>query len=806
MFPLAKYDVILGKPWLTRNNPSIDFRTNKIGRESDHETSGTSDAELDPVGEPLRLPTELSEVELNFISGKQARHDLRKGEPGFVAWVTMNEANIKDKETLAEMIDPLLNVDTTQRQTLVDLLADFHDIFPKELPAKLPPKRTVEHDIDLELGATPPSRPPYRLSKPEMDELQKQISALLHRGLIEPSKSPYGAPVFFVKKADGSLRLVCDWRELNRITIKNEACLPNMDDLFDTVQGSKYFTKLDLHSGYNQVRIRGEDIPKTAVNTPLGHFQFKVMGFGLCNAPATFQTLMNEVLRPYLRKFVIVFLDDILIFSRTWDEHLEHVHAVLDAIRRHQLYCKPTKCLIGALEVLYLGHIITGTTIAPDWEKLKTVRDWPVPETVSQVRSFLGFANFFRRFVPHYAEIAAPLDEVTGKNVQFSWNDGRQNSFDKLKTALLNPPVLKLADTSRPFEVYTDASDLAIGAVLMQSDDQGNHPIAYASRKLTAAEKNYTITERETLAVVFALKSWRLYLFKHFEIFTDNQAVVYLRSKLHMSKREARWIEFLADFDFSIQHISGNKNFADPLTRQSNPWVELGSLEFSLDMHPDEARLISEGYAEDAQLSHIISRLQSTSARDSFHDKYFWDEEGERLYLVDSNPPRLCIPKGPVRLSLLRENHDCVTAGHPGRDKTFWNLSKHFYWPGMRKSVKDFVRTCDTCQRYKSTRAKSGLLQPLSTPSVPWESISMDFVMGLPSTERQNDAILTFVDRLTKYVIIIPTKSTIDAEGTARLYLDHVFALHGLSKSVVSDRDPRFTSLFLQEVFSLLDI
>ena len=640
---------------------------------------------------------------MNFLSGKQARHDLRKGEPGFVAWVTMNEANIKDKETLAEMIDPSLNVDTTQRQTLVDLLADFHNIFPKELPAKLPPRRTVEHDIDLELGATPPSRPPYRLSKPEMDELQKQISALLLRGLIEPSKSPYGAPVFFVKKADGSLRLVCDWRELNRITIKKEACLPNMDDLFDAVQGSKYFTKLDLHSGYNQVRIRGEDIPKTAVNTFLGHFQIKVMGFGLCNAPATFQTLMNEFLRPYLRKFVIVFLDDILIFSRTWDKHLEHVHAVLDAIRRHQLYCKPTKCLIGALEVLYLGQIITGTTMAPDWEKLKTVRDWPVPETVSQVRSFLGFANFFRRFVPHHAEIAAPLDEVTGKNVQCSWNDGRQNSFDKLKTALLNPPVLKPADTSRPFEVYTDASDLAIGAVLMQSDDEGNHAIADASRKLTAAEKNYTITERETLTVVFALKSWRLYLYKHFENFTDNQAVVYLRSTLHMSKREARWIEFLADFDFSIQHISGNKNFADPLTRQSNPSVELGRLEFSQDMHPDEARLISEGYAEDPHLSHIIGRLQSTSARDSFHNKYFWDEEGERIYHVDSSPPRLCIPKGPVHLSLLRENHDCVTAGHPGRDKTFWNLSKHFYWPGMRKSVTDFVRTCDTCQRYKST-------------------------------------------------------------------------------------------------------
>ena len=224
--------------------------------------------------------------------GKQARHDLRKGELGFVASVTMNEANIKDKETLAEMINPSLNVDTAQRQTLVDLLADFYDIFPKELPAKLLSRRTVEHDIDLEFWAAPPSRQPYRFSKPEMDELQKQISALLHWGLIEPSKSLYGAPAFFVKKADGSLHLVCDWRELNWITIKNEACLPNMDDLFDMVQGSKYFTKLHLHFGYNQVRIRREDIPRTAVNTPLGHFQFKVMSIGLCNAPATFQTLM----------------------------------------------------------------------------------------------------------------------------------------------------------------------------------------------------------------------------------------------------------------------------------------------------------------------------------------------------------------------------------------------------------------------------------------------------------------------------------------------------------------------------------
>ena len=326
-----------------------------------------------------------------------------------------------------------------------------------------------------------------------------------------------------MKKADGSLRLVCDWRQLNKITIDNEACLPNMDDLFDTVQGCKYFTKLDLHSGYNQVRIREDDIPKTAINTPLGHFQFKVMGFGLCNAPATFQSLMNEVLRPYLRKFVVVFLDDILIFSKTWEEHLTHVRTIFTALREQQLYCKPSKCLFGATETLYLGHVITGSTIAPDPQKLEAVKEWPVPKSVSDVRSFLGFANFFRRFVPHYADIARHLDEVTGRNAHFSWNSERQHSFELLKEALLNPPVLQLANTSQPFQVHTDASDLAIGAVLLQEDEQGQHPVAYASRKLTAAERNYTITERETLAVVYALSTWKLYLYKHLDVFTDNQ-------------------------------------------------------------------------------------------------------------------------------------------------------------------------------------------------------------------------------------------------------------------------------------------
>ena len=801
VFPLARYDVILGKPWLSTNNPTINYSTNEVQVGSSKSWSARTDSRSSSPAAALRSQPD---VQLNFISGKQARHALRKGEEGFMVWVTEEKADVCHVD-LRNDPELDLGMDGEQREEMLALLREYRDTLPNDLPMNLPPERLINHEIDLEPYATPPSKRPYRLSQPSLDELQTQLTALLDKGFIEPSNSPFGAPVFFVKKSDGTLRLVCDWRELNRITIKNEACLPNIDDLFDTVQGSLFFTKLDLHAGYNQVRIRTEDVPKTAFNTPLGHYQFKVMGFGLCNAPATFQALMNQVLRPYLRKFVVVFLDDILIFSRNWKEHLEHVRLVLQALRENQLYCKPKKCVWGAKEIHYLGHILSGTLISPDPSKLQAVKDWPTPTTTTQVRSFLGFANYFRRFVKQFADLAKPLDELTGKNTRFQWNDERQNAFEGLKQALLEAPVLHLADVSRPFQIYTDASDLSIAAVLLQAKEEESHPVAYASRKLTTAEKNYTIAERETLAVVFALKCWRLYLFKHFDIYTDNQAVVYLRTKAHLSKREVRWSEFMAEFHFTVHHIPGRSNTADGLSRQDIPVAQLNSLELALEIESEDARLISEGYSNDPELSHIIERLtNSRSSSDSFQERYLWDETNERLYLIKSNSARLCIPKGPIRLKLLQESHDCFYSGHMGRDRTFWKLSQNFYWPRMGKDVKDFVLSCESCQRNKSGKTKTGLLQPLPLPERPWVDISMDLIVGLPLTEKGHDAIFTFVDRLTKYTHLIPTKSTITAEGAARVYIDHVFSVHGLSKTIVSDRDPRFTAAFFKELFSIL--
>ena len=800
VYPLTRYDAILGKPWLTRNNPSINFRTNEV--------------QLD--GEPFvaKLPSanpptaDRPSVESMFISGRQARHALRSGAEGFLAWVTAANEENRSGPQLQE----------SEQQDIQNLLKRYQDLFPDELPNELPPKRPVDHEIQIEDGARPPSRPAYRLPKPEMDELQSQLSELLEKGFIEPSKSPYGAPVFFVKKSDGTLRMVCDWRELNRITIKNKACLPNIDDLFDTIQGSAYFSKLDLRSGYNQIRIQDSDVSKTAINTPFGHFQFRVMGFGLTNAPATFQSLMNSILQPHLRKFVVVFLDDILVFSKTWEDHQHHLQTVLETLRNSELYCKQSKCEFGVREVLFLGHKINGTSISPDPKKISAVETWPTPSSVTDVRKFLGFANYFRRFIDRHSTISRPLEEITGKNSRFEWSAARQKAFESLKSALLEAPVLQLADVEKSFMVETDASDFAVaGVLLQQGEDMDLHPVAYCSRKLSAAERNYTAAERETLAVVFALKCWRIYLFRHFDLMTDNMGVVYLRTKPTLTKREARWVEFLADYDFTVFHKPGKKNIADPLSRRPDlfsdseiggssypPNIQLNAIEHTLEINPDLAQLIVSGYKCDKDLAPIIRRLKNSS-HDNLHDRYLLNETPGYLYLRSSPQNRLCIPKSSkLRLALLQEYHDCVTAGHPGRDRTYFRLARYFYWPRMGLDVKAFVKSCDVCQRVKGGQLKTGLLQNLPVPSQPWADISMDFIMGLPRTDTGHDAIYVFVDRLTKCVHLAPTSSTIDAKGSADLYIQHVFRLHGLSSSIVCDRDPRFTAAFFQELFDRL--
>ncbi|KAJ9509777.1 hypothetical protein QJQ45_011617 [Haematococcus lacustris] len=372
-------------------------------------------------------------------------------------------------------------------QTLLD---EYSDVF-KPL-TDTPPERPVGHTIPLVPDARPPVTPMYRLSKPEQEELKRQIQDYLSKGMIEPSSSPYAAPILFVQKKSGELRMCIDYRQLNKLTLRDQYPLPRIDDLFDRLSGCSVFSSLDLQAGYHQIRITPEDVPKTAFRTPEGHFQFKVLSFGLTNAPATFQRVMNDAFAPVLGKCALVYLDDILVMSKSLPEHLQHLRLVFDLLRKNKLYAKMSKCEFMQLTLRFLGHVISAGAISVDPDKVRAIVDWPVPSSLTQLKSFLGAANFVRKFVHNFSAISAPLTDLCGKlSATFSWHswpDHERHAFYELKAAVANVPMLRLPDHTQPFQVYCDASLQGVGAVLMQD----GYPLAYLSKKLSSAEVNYT--------------------------------------------------------------------------------------------------------------------------------------------------------------------------------------------------------------------------------------------------------------------------------------------------------------------------
>jgi hypothetical protein len=353
------------------------------------------------------------------------------------------------------------------------------------------------------------------MSPLELAKLKKQLTELIDMGYIQPSKSPYGAPVLFVPKKNGKLRMCVDYRALNKLTVKNRYPLPRIDELLDQLHGATIFTKLDCQKGYHQIRIAQNDgsIARTAFRTRYGHYEWLVMPFGLTNAPATFQALMNNILRPYLDKFVVVYLDDICIYSRTPEEHLDHVDKVLALLEEHQLYIGLDKCAFGQAEMSFLGHIISKDGIKVDPKKVQAVTTWPTPKNVKEVRSFLGLTGYYRRFIKHYAHMALPLTELTKKELGWRWTEDKEGAaFQALKNALTSAPVLVTANPELPYEVFTDASDFALGAVLLQDQGHGLQPVAYLSRKLSPTERRYPIGDKELLGIYWALTEWRCYL------------------------------------------------------------------------------------------------------------------------------------------------------------------------------------------------------------------------------------------------------------------------------------------------------
>ncbi|KAL0549941.1 hypothetical protein IC582_014436 [Cucumis melo] len=773
---MLDFDVILGMDWLAANHASIDCSRKEVTFNPPSMASFKFKG-----GGSKSLP--------QVISAIRASKLLSQGTWGILASV----------------------VDTREADVSLSsepVVRDYPDVFPEELPG-LPPHREVEFAIELEPGTVPISRAPYRMAPAELKELKVQLQELLDKGFIRPSVSPWGAPVLFVKKKDGSMRLCIDYRELNKVTVKNRYPLPRIDDLFDQLQGATVFSKIDLRSGYHQLRIKDEDVPKTTFRSRYGHYEFIVMAFGLTNAPAVFMDLMNRVFREFLDTFVIVFIDDILIYSKTEAEHEEHLRMVLQTLRDNKLYAKFLKCEFWLKQVSFLGHVVSKAGVSVDPAKIEAVTSWTRPSTVSEVRSFLGLAGYYRRFVENFSRIATPLTQLTRKGTPFVWSKACEDSFQNLKQKLVTAPVLTVPDGSGSFVIYSDASKKGLGCVLMQ---QGK-VVAYASRQLKSHEQNYPTHDLELAAVVFALKIWRHYLYgEKIQIFTDHKSLKYFFTQKELNMRQRRWLELVKDYDCEILYHPGKANVvADALSRKVSHSAALITRQAPLHRDLERAEIAVSVGAVTMQLAQLTvqptlrQRIIDAQSNDPYLvEKRGLAEAGQTAEFSLSSDGgllferRLCVPSdSAVKTELLSEAHSSPFSMHPGSTKMYQDLKRVYWWRNMKREVAEFVSKCLVCQQVKAPRQKpAGLLQPLSIPEWKWENVSMDFITGLSRTLRGFTEIWVVVDRLTKSAHFVPGKSTYTASKWAQLYMSEIVRLHGVPVSIVSDRDARFTSKF----------
>ena len=714
--------VVLGYPWLKTHNPRIDWGTGRVMSWSTHCLSQclrSAQSPRAPELEPAPTPPNLSPVPEEY-------HDL--GE-----------------------------------------------VFSKSHALSLPPHRPYDCSIDLLSGAPLPGSRLFNLSRPERESMEKYIGESLSAGIIRPSSSPVGAGFFFVGKKDGTLRPCIDYRGLNNITVKNKYPLPLISSAFVPLHGAMVFTKLDLRNAYHLVRIREGDEWKTAFNTPLGHFEYLVMPFGLSNAPAVFQSLVNDVLRDMLNRSVFVYIDDILIFSRSVEEHRVHVRQVLQRLLENRLYVKAEKRVFHVPSVSFLGYIIGQGQISMDPSKVSAVAEWPSPPTRKRLQQFLGFANFYRRFIRGYSQVAAPLTALTSIKIPFSWSPEAETAFRSLKLRFVSAPILVQPDPALQFVLEADASDTGVGAVLSQRSpsDHKLHPCAFFSRRLSPSEKNYDVGNRELLAVKLALEEWRHWLEgadQPFIVWTDHRNLAYIQSAKRLNSRQARWALFFGRFNFSLTYRPGSQNGKpDALSRLHSPEDRCSDPENIL---PPACLIATLTW----EIESAVRRAQSQQP-----------DPG-------TGPPnRLFVPDA-VRSRVLLWAHSSRLTCHPGITRTLDFIRRRFWWSSMDADVRAFIAACATCARNKtSTRSRSGLLRPLPIPSRPWSHIALDFVTGLPTSEG-NTTILTVIDRFSKGAHFIALPKLPSSRETADLLVQHVFRLHGIPVDIVSDRGPQFTS------------
>ncbi|GKC58538.1 ty3-gypsy retrotransposon protein, partial [Tanacetum coccineum] len=552
-------------------------------------------------------------------------------------------------------------------EIITELLTDFDEVF--HMPNGLPPQRDHEHSIVLKEGTEPISVRPYRYQHAQKSEIERLVSEMLQAGVIQPSST----------------------------TVLDKFPIPVIDELLDELHGAMVFSKLDLKSGYHQIRMK-KDVSKTAFRTHEGHYEFLVMSFGLTNAPATFQSLMNKVFRPYLRKFVLVFFDVILVYSKTIEEHKEHLLTIFSCLREHGLYANRKKCVFAQPTIEYLGHVVSRDGVSADPSKVSAMLEWPVPKNLKESRGFLGLTGYYRKFVQGYGKIAWALTQQLKKD-NFNLNKEATNAFNALKLAMSSVPVLALPNFSKEFVVETNASGYGIGAVLMQE----GRPIAYYSQTLGPRARMKSVYEQELMAIVLAVQKWRPYLLgRQFVVRTDQRSLKYLLEQRLISEEYQKWLTKLLGYDFVVRYKAGNENkAADALSRRGDPPT---CLVMSVSGFVNWEDML-EDLVHDPELNSIKESIISGKAdigEYTIEDKLFYRN---RLVLPRTSK---WIPR------IFDEFHGGAIGGHAGVLKTYKRLAAELYWVGMKQDVTKLVSECEICQRNKySNMVPGGLLQPL---------------------------------------------------------------------------------------------
>ena len=773
--------IFLGHDWLKEHNPTINWTDGSLVFDRCPKSCGYLQKLLDP---------DFDEEDDKTME----HHRLEKGDRIFMI-------NFDDQKEF--QMRAVINPEGP------DFISEFPDVFSAKEFDQLPAHRPWDHAIELTEGFKPSDCKIYPLSATEQEELQKFLNDNLETGRIRLSKSPMASPFFFIKKHDGSLRPVQDYRKLNEGTIKNKYPLPLIQELIDKTQHSHFFTKLDVRWGYNNIRIKEGDEWKAAFRTNRGLYEPTVMFFGLTNSPATFQGFMNHIFKDMIDDgHVVVYLDDILIFAESREHHDQLVRQVLQILRDNKLFLKPEKCSFAQTTLSYLGSIIGNGEIKMSPEKVSAVRDWPVPQVIKQLQSFLGFCNYYRRFIRNFSGIAKPLHELTG-NADWKWEQPQQDAFDQLKEAICSEPIIAVYSQGAPTRVETDSSDFANGGIISQQIDGVWKPIAFRSQSLNSAQRNYEVYDKELPAIVEALREWRHYLVgNHFEIWTDHQNLTYFRDAHKINRRQARWYNELQEFNFTLIHKKGKQmGKADLLSRRSD--LDGGEKD-----NEDVILLKSEWFARAINIEALdddfLRRIkQSSNNRDRVVERALedndrdWREEDGYIMFKE----RLYVPRNKkLREDIIIAHHDSITAGHPGQKSTCELIQRNYFWPRISADVNRYVAGCERCQRTKPRRQMpQAPLNPNEAPPRPWHTVSGDLIGELPESDGYN-AICVFVDRFSKQIHVIPMHVILSAEGMANLFKDHIYRLHGMPRKFISDRGPQFESAFSREIYRLLGI